>query len=754
MTGSEPAIQWEAKQPAHENMSLVSDEGRKAPNGKVKLQPGFFRGLLAWSTVIHFVALASTLLAVSLNIRNWYWADADPTGRGLLFRDIQQSQDVLQFVAKLHGNIIVASLSAIVLHIVRRMLVGDGVSWGLMAGAYQVGAASWFFSWDFLGPLLTPGKRRNWLFGLGLGFAFVYSAIVAPASAIVILPKLSWWPVKSPYDGGAGSALTTYTVTPYGSMYPESLTEIENPTMEDCKVNMARCPGFGFSSIRNLVGEWGLSGKDPATSIKARGSDANRVLRASPMYSVFDKSYVGVASTLPAPIVETMGLFADFVERETSAAGAASDILQPRFRPAQDTFASLVQVECTPFSYHDYVETGKGEGTPGFRASGLRNLGLVPGSKDDGYQSSSQWDLPESQWNIDQELDETTFKWVDVVTGDSSTQPSLGALFTIPFARNTTRGLAQDSLILPCVIDARWAKVDVHYDPKTSNTIGHDLDDLSILGKFWGRTNGTSLPKDFEAKRVRLSPTWANLLDGELPDPFDNLSETNAIKALLEFFFGLNDMLDNDGVKSFEPPIRRLGRDKDKAVAATVATILSLVVAEGMSRQQFPEQYVARVEDFNNGTSLLAPLWYRAAGFAEGRRVYSQEVIDTWTALDWKVERYGWGYSMQPPTTKAAVAILLTHVLVLLVYLVYVAWFRLSRKGWSSVAWSALPDLVSLALMSSPRDSDSVAMLSTNGRKRRDPTVKIRTYDGESPQMVIGQPDYEGEPIMRGKKYS
>lgn len=44
------------------------------------------------------------------------------------------------------------------------------------------------------------------------------------------------------------------------------------------------------------------------------------------MYFVFDKSYVGVVFILLVLIVEIMGLFVDFVEREIFVVGVVSDI--------------------------------------------------------------------------------------------------------------------------------------------------------------------------------------------------------------------------------------------------------------------------------------------------------------------------------------------------------------------------------------------------------------------------------------------
>lgn len=136
---------------------------------------------------------------------------------------------------------------------------------------------SWFFFWDFFGFLFILGKWRNWFFGFGFGFVFVYLVIVVLVFVIVILLKLFWWFVKSFYDGGVGLVFMIYVVILYGFMYLELFIEIENFIMEDCKVNMVWCFGFGFFSIRNFVGEWGLLGKDFVMSIKVRGSDVNCV---------------------------------------------------------------------------------------------------------------------------------------------------------------------------------------------------------------------------------------------------------------------------------------------------------------------------------------------------------------------------------------------------------------------------------------------------------------------------------------------
>ncbi|KAF6783354.1 short-chain dehydrogenase, partial [Colletotrichum musicola] len=115
----------------------------------VVLEKRFFRGLVSCSWIIHLIAVLFTAGIVQFTFRRLYWFDEDNWESQWMAR-LKISQDVamngLQFVAKIHEIIIVASVSAMTMHFCRRMLVGDGIPFGFLSGAYQVSSAEWLFS--------------------------------------------------------------------------------------------------------------------------------------------------------------------------------------------------------------------------------------------------------------------------------------------------------------------------------------------------------------------------------------------------------------------------------------------------------------------------------------------------------------------------------------------------------------------------------------------------------------------------------
>jgi len=206
----------EAKHEVKDGLDPQQGQRQPAPRHdelprQVKLHYGFINSLTVCTWIVHFLALGATVAGCVINIQGWYWADVNSKHNGLfsLF-SMNQSRDALQFAAKLHEILIVASLTSIALHIARRMLVGEGLPLGLLTGVYQLGTVSWLFSWAFLRPLMVPW---NCVFALALGFGVVYAAIVGPAAAIVILPSLDWWKLDNPYGDNAGGDLATYMLT-------------------------------------------------------------------------------------------------------------------------------------------------------------------------------------------------------------------------------------------------------------------------------------------------------------------------------------------------------------------------------------------------------------------------------------------------------------------------------------------------------------------------------------------------------------
>jgi hypothetical protein len=178
------------------NESYCSDAAESAPilsKGAVeKPKTPLRRHFNPLRHMIHLIALAASGAVLQLSFRSVYWSDETEWNRKWYLLELgqQNTLNALQFVAKVHEILVVASLSSMVIHIVRRKLVGqEGIPFGLLVGAYQVGSAEYLFSGSFGHPFLKtlrPFSAKTFMFALGLALAIIYANMIGPASAIAV----------------------------------------------------------------------------------------------------------------------------------------------------------------------------------------------------------------------------------------------------------------------------------------------------------------------------------------------------------------------------------------------------------------------------------------------------------------------------------------------------------------------------------------------------------------------------------------
>jgi hypothetical protein len=88
------------------------------------------------SSLVHIIPVGVTFGILQLSFRNVYWADADAQNQ-------RQKLSALQIAAKVHEIFILVSLSSMVLHYTRKLMVAPaGISFGLLEAAYQSGLSS------------------------------------------------------------------------------------------------------------------------------------------------------------------------------------------------------------------------------------------------------------------------------------------------------------------------------------------------------------------------------------------------------------------------------------------------------------------------------------------------------------------------------------------------------------------------------------------------------------------------------------
>lgn len=140
--------------------------------------------------LIHAIPVAGALSLTSINIYQYYV--------GSFIKPLA----FYQFIAKVHEITIQASLTAIVFSYIRHeMVLGQGIPFGALFSGLQLSQASYLWSSEFWGSLrsksLSPGRRCS-LIAVLVG-AIALAAVVGPSSAILLVPRLAYWPAGSTY---------------------------------------------------------------------------------------------------------------------------------------------------------------------------------------------------------------------------------------------------------------------------------------------------------------------------------------------------------------------------------------------------------------------------------------------------------------------------------------------------------------------------------------------------------------------------
>ncbi|KAM5342088.1 hypothetical protein ACJ41O_015119 [Fusarium nematophilum] len=389
------------------------------------IENSFRKGLLSFSWTIHILAVGAAMAVVQFSLRSVYWFDEGAN---------------VDFVAKIHEALIWASLSAMVLHVVRRMLMCDGVSWGLLAGAYQFVSIGRPLSAGFWKPLCDPGRRHNLIFALALGIAVVYANL----SSLAPLPL----------DAG------TYRVL--------------NATLEFAAEN-----------------------------------------------------FVAVATTLHSSISSLPGLLWNYIKK------------------------------------HEV-----------------------------GQAKMAQSERP-------------------------------------------------DTLIVPCMIDARWEGVATSLDPESDSIIPSNFTDLSALGPFWDRAPRRPLPAGLTHGNIPIPLEWAGLLNKK-----DYATGFNGSMSAMETLLD-NFVRRGESAAWFTPPRFREAGDGSNDpsspdsirndIARTVAAIASLVIADGMSRSAYMWEPGLVLRN-SAGTNLWQLLWFQEGEESDPRNITDCD-LGIWYPVYWEVHR-------------------------------------------------------------------------------------------------------------------
>ena len=138
--------------------------------------------------LIHVVPLGVALWEISFNWNTYY------VGSNV------QNQAYYQFGAKIHEMTAQASIATVVFSYVRYELsLGQGLPFGALFSGLQVSQASYLWSTEFWGLLYSPNISFKRKMGMAviIIIAILLAGTVGPSSAILLIPRLEYWPAGS-----------------------------------------------------------------------------------------------------------------------------------------------------------------------------------------------------------------------------------------------------------------------------------------------------------------------------------------------------------------------------------------------------------------------------------------------------------------------------------------------------------------------------------------------------------------------------
>ena len=138
--------------------------------------------------LIHIVPVGVALWEIIFNWNTYY------VGSNV------QNQALYQFCAKLHEMTAQASIAAVVFSYVRyEMSLGQGLPFGALFSGLQISQASYLWSMEFWASINSTNLSLRRKIGMAaiIIVAILLAATVGPSSAILLIPRLEYWPAGS-----------------------------------------------------------------------------------------------------------------------------------------------------------------------------------------------------------------------------------------------------------------------------------------------------------------------------------------------------------------------------------------------------------------------------------------------------------------------------------------------------------------------------------------------------------------------------
>lgn len=670
------------------------------------------RMLVLASSAVHFLPISVSTVLISLNLSGSYLGRTLP---GSII-DPAINLALLQIAAKIHELLIVASVTTVVLHFIRKELVhGDGLPLGMLMGAFMFSGLSYFWSPELIGSWGAKYALASKLkVVLVLVLAGLFATLAGPASAVLLIPK------EQPWRAG-GSVY--YLPTSVEQLWPSMINSSTDMTQEVCSGEMldhGLCLRGGYLSLwnaRDLIDIFRrpayISGSRHNLTtdliLGPRGIDVTNDLEMirGLRYSGSFRGYACETAVIGTRIVDAMyhkRLLQDWIS-EVMAIGLNSRGHSPTqsnykyYRSITATTSSrvpAVRVSCTTAQH---ISSSSGQ----FEVPILDAEGCSPSTRATRFM--------QHDWLADPELHQFHALWKD-------TSPELGTTSGILVVELPSNVSDDFIAVVGCSIDARWADGSTITSDLRSYATSSNLNlkfnaPVSLGPIFKGPSTNLGQPSYSEFRpvlsnprstRIKLARDWlfgAGSTTSNPPNSTSTQQEHGGWTAanFLTFLRNISIFSDLDG--SPEAPIEKWNEETPGAVNRTVALewFLALLVTDALSRTGSERILNTTgpvsswtIRDYNKVSSFATQL------FRSGHAL-QRPTGPAVTEAKLEITIGGFSYQATSLTDYLALALLALHIVVSLSHVAL-----LFSSGESSSAWASVAEILVLAQNSRPAD--------------------------------------------------
>ncbi|KAL0929843.1 uncharacterized protein CTRU02_215273 [Colletotrichum truncatum] len=673
------------------------------------------RAVLA-ASAIHVLPATVSAFLLTFNIRGYF------IGREL---EGSKGQDdlklgALQISAELQELLITASLSAILLNVIRRHLVlKEGVPLGFLGSDKAFAQASFFWSVEFWGGVRSF-RNQSWrqkgpLIGL-LVLSGVLSLLAGPATAVLMIPRMMDLPIGGSIFWLNGSQ---------SQLWPDVL-EADLSLVNDCsagqeRLHRFRCPSAGFLPLYSYYSQW-FNFAENVYKIQLEESTLTKSMYVAGAFGQQGDTWT-YTTHAPSAVLQSaaVSLYRDALNSlRTTHPGVApypvNWMLAQTWRWKLETQVPAVRVACLR---HDPL-TSIDEGT-------LRNMKFP---KLDTNSLYSEEQKPTISVSIDVRSAVLTYLSSNELSNNSALfleqrlpsplvipiesqagSASSLALLIIENETRSSRGLA----LTTCTVDARWAKGRSVVETNGGGLIGQVLSydfygsrSRIVVGAELEKDDSPSAWSDFDPKKpelyksIRIRSSWYDLLfprvsDSSLPGGIvadtDTKTNTSFTPSLLERMVSLTQI----------PSINTTNSDTQLAY---LEIHLSTFFADGISHTGM-QRHLDTWRFFpawdygywKNGSETIFRSMVRNGDPVETFPRPSGLQGENATRMVVKAIFTGYAMKIQGWFDWVSAVVLLLHAIVAIASTVWLLWERQVGEGWDTI-----PELVALSQQSAPAD--------------------------------------------------